>query len=45
MLRVPQGCWLAQRSHAVKEDVVPAWQGKLSGVGMQLIIADKSSWF
>ena len=45
MLRVPQGCYLAQRSHAEKEDVVPAWQGKSSGAGIKLNIADKASWF
>jgi hypothetical protein len=45
MLRVLQGCYLAQRSHAAKEDVVPAWQGKSSGADIKLNIADKASWF
>jgi hypothetical protein len=38
MLRVPQGCWLAQRSHAAKQ-VNPV------ELGIKLNIAGKAIWF
>jgi hypothetical protein len=36
MLRVPQGCWLAQRWHAAKQDVVPCMAGQIKRSGYQV---------